>query len=698
MRPAFILFSLFALSFLGSCGGSTCGPDVTLWLAQQMDSARASADVTLASGGDLFVALLGDSSSSLAYGVRSAIGSETTCPDVTEPACVDDQGTGTVTLCGSCVTVNTTVLIAYGYASAPLSGTALYGAISQNSLSPPIEASVAVLMGVYLRSRYTETSLAADTSRMCSLLNGERFNIMPKMLFTGMCGDIYAQDALYSAVDSSAMTVTQWESENDASLCETVETLISLMKPETLGTWMSLVSVSDCSTCASVFTAPELLFSSGITRSPKVVSVQARDVKSACDAFSRTSSNWASCNRWSFVVHSTVTTTPAVSPIVRTVEGECLAAQLAFKGILDEMVAAESICAPYLLEEFTSQLEVILDLCACPSFADIARPLLSFGQVLCNSQAVYTNVTGEQCFRTLIVNIVDIPRLDLVVLPVCVPCASEILARENMGLAYDMMCQFQNKYWPSTGLDSNCLGVFNESLGVVPSVPSECLVPLTSSGDIVAGWESAELPSYCQDIYKGLEDTLFCCCHVYNDILEIRGYRAGLDGLVCPPCSTAEYKIKVGVVGLDWDSAIGAVGEAAVLQMAKDEVAHRLPVISRPDFIKDVSISQASSGEKRENIDASIELTYQAIYDDAAIDIYDQIVEGDSLVEMTDFISNATVSDADIQISFVEISCDTAAVCPSESLSVSPQPSVGSKYHTSFLFLVISLLALLLLH
>ncbi|KAH3743682.1 hypothetical protein Pelo_14909 [Pelomyxa schiedti] len=669
-----------------------------------MDSARTQTDQVLASGGDSFVALLSNTSGSMAYSLRPSLSyaAETSCPAGVEPAtqCVDSTGAGTVTLCGDfCVTPDIAILIAYGYASAPLSGTALFGAISQNALSPPTAAAVAVLMGVYLRSRYTDALLAENTPRMCTLLKGERFNIMPKLLFTGMCGDIYAQDALYSAEGLGGMTIAEWESQNSAVLCDLTESLLYTMRPESMGTWMSLVGVSGCAACASVFNAPSLApishvpmqslrgFESGL---------KARDVTTTCDSFPRTSSDWATCNRWGVVVHST--TSPAVDKRAYSVraDGNCLLEQLNFKTLLEEMAVMDSICVPSVLAEFTSQLEVILELCACPSFIEIARPLLSFGQVLCNSQPVYTNVTGEQCFKQLVLKIVDIPRLDLVILPVCIPCASEILGRENMGLAYDMMCQIQMDYWGPT--DSSCMGVFNETLGdpSIPALPSDCLVPLTSSGDIVEGWDSTDIPSYCADIYVKISNKLRCCCNIYNDMLEIRGYRAGLDGLVCSPCSEIAFKMTIGVSGFDWDQATSNIGVYALQQMAQDELSHRLPVVSRPDFIQGVTIAKAAGG-KRDNIDASIEVTYQTIYDDAAIEVFDEVVEGDTLVEMTDFISNATEVFDTVVITSVEISCESPDACPSmsnslSSSSVPQEPSSGSSLYCSLGFAVLSVL------
>ena len=83
------------------------------------------------------------------------------------------------------------------------------------------------------------------------------------------------------------------------------------------------------------------------------------------------------------------------------------------------------------------------------------KPIVNLAQVLCFAQPIKTGQTGScfsfkgthplgpECFQKFVKGLFAAGfNINFRQLPICYPCMSEILYRENMALIYDASCSF----------------------------------------------------------------------------------------------------------------------------------------------------------------------------------------------------------------------------------------------------------------
>ena len=145
------------------------------------------------------------------------------------------------------------------YVTSNLTSTTLWGAIYEGGLSDYSDIA-AVVIGQYLRNK-APASLEADTARMCVLLNGEYGNLMPGLLFSGLAGDIEAQDQIWPFLFNATPSLVSWKERTGIDLDNVTAWLNSNMGPEQMGNWTDLVSVSSstCETCSETSTWADIL-------------------------------------------------------------------------------------------------------------------------------------------------------------------------------------------------------------------------------------------------------------------------------------------------------------------------------------------------------------------------------------------------------------------------------------------------------
>lgn len=107
----------------------------------------------------------------------------------------------------------------------------------------------AVMIGQYTRNKAPSTGLRADTSRMCVLFNGEYGNIMPTMLFSGLAGDMMAQDQVWNYMYNTTMCLDDWQAKTSITLQNITNFLATSMGPDSMGSWLSMINISYCPIC-----------------------------------------------------------------------------------------------------------------------------------------------------------------------------------------------------------------------------------------------------------------------------------------------------------------------------------------------------------------------------------------------------------------------------------------------------------------
>lgn len=124
-----------------------------------------------------------------------------------------------------------------------------------------------------------------------------------------------------------------------------------------------------------------------------------------------------------------------------------------------------SCSAPDSLSLWTTSFDLMFDACMSPAEITLWKPIENLAQVVCQSPktatgqsgayllGIFLNVyLGSECFYMFVSGMYEGAvhnTLDLHELPMCFPCMSEILGRENMGLLFDASCSFMpgsNRY------------------------------------------------------------------------------------------------------------------------------------------------------------------------------------------------------------------------------------------------------------
>lgn len=140
------------------------------------------------------------------------------------------------------------------YSSGESASTSVLGAIYSEALSSQTEVT-AIVIGMYLRAKATSL-LEEDTDRMCVLLNGEYGNLLPGLFFSGLSGDIVAQDLVWSAQEAISPMVPQWEETTGMTLSSVLSSLVNQLGPFQMGSWLSYLAISSpsCSICTETGT------------------------------------------------------------------------------------------------------------------------------------------------------------------------------------------------------------------------------------------------------------------------------------------------------------------------------------------------------------------------------------------------------------------------------------------------------------
>ncbi|KAH3765235.1 hypothetical protein Pelo_2926 [Pelomyxa schiedti] len=588
-----------------------------------------------------------------------------------------------MTICGGCFDALTASLVAFGYVASRSSGTSLWGAVHERAIWAQSHAS-AVLVGMYLRGK-GPTGLEANRDAMCSVMNGQRGNILRSMLFSGMQGDAYAQDVIWSSMSGGTTDIEAWQSETGMSFEDMVEHLLEDMSPETLGTWLSLVTLSSstCLPCTESAVWEDLQFAAQpvakfftLEQTRTLRASVVRSLNVGCDTFERESADWATCSRWGFVVDSTIPTSeyrsiekPQPQSQIQPRLTACQNSLLAFQSQVIYMNGVDDVCADDLLSAFTQLLDTVIWDCFQPDYVPFILPFLSFGQVMCHSQPLYTGGTGEDCFRVMVDKIAHMNILTFDAFPVCIPCTAEILTREKMDLAFDLFCATESKY-PAFGTtwEYNCVEIINVTVNdpdTVP-IPSECLIPITPSGV-----PTEEAPSQCEAIITAFSDKLSCCCRIYNDMYTMMGVQAGNTGLPCHACYNGVQRYTVGIAGMDYNKARETIGDAALLSMVTDEIAHRIPAVVREEFVRNVYLAPPPAGSKRDSYSESaiVELEYQPMSE--TLIYFDVFQENETLFEFDVFLTDEEMTDDTVYVVNVQVENVTSTSQESISLASS---------------------------
>ncbi|KAH3762211.1 hypothetical protein Pelo_5960 [Pelomyxa schiedti] len=338
------------------------------------------------------------------------------------------------------------------------------------------------------------------------------------------------------------------------------------------------------------------------------------------------------------------------------------------------MLDAPDCCDPGLQQEFRILVDDAVTACAYTSFADILRPLLSFSQVICNAAPLDTGETGEECMRELLVKFAAQPNFELMSVPLCIPCASDILTREKMDLAFDLMCSLQPNYWPDDPevQACSCLGIYNESLGntsVVP-IPSDCLIPLTGAKTPLAG-TTAYVPSHCDSNIGTMNSVLLCCSRLLDDMLGMMDMQTGVSGMRSSMCISQKWHLRMRLGHFNYAKAQQRASKEAIIQMAFDEVAHRIPAIDRDEFLQNVTLTQSDQTTDSSNI-TLMDVTYEPMSELGLNASTMDFETGDVLLEMTDYLladdGNITIETVDMVLEGGESSelsvSDSAVVVP----------------------------------
>lgn len=130
-----------------------------------------------------------------------------------------------------------------------MSTTALWGAMYEGGISSYSDVG-AIIIGQYLRNK-APASLEADTDRMCVLLDGEYGNMVPGLLFTGLEGDIVAQDQVWPFMYNVSSILSTWEARTGLNTSLISAWLFRNMNYLTLGNWTNLIDISSaqCPAC-----------------------------------------------------------------------------------------------------------------------------------------------------------------------------------------------------------------------------------------------------------------------------------------------------------------------------------------------------------------------------------------------------------------------------------------------------------------
>lgn len=678
-----LVAAVLPLLFATNVAQTPCGLDVTEWFSTQLDLAEVAGD-GWTTGSYTYNATLGETGLSIASGIESKITSDT------------------VTLCGKCVRTNSLKMIAHGYVGGATSGSALYGS-TFGGKGARVESDLdGVLIGQYTKhkakkmAKEGETiSLRDDTNKMCTLFQGEKGNMQLGHLFTGLHGDVFALSSLIAGPSGESM-LPGWETSTGITLSTAVPRLLNNLAPSKMGRWLDLLAPEGTYTPSTeVLNADNLEFIPPISvkqamrdmaeHSQRLTRMGTKSLEDQCNTFVRDSSDWATCSRWTMVLSSAKLTglvqqeTLRDSEITPRASPECTSAQMAFLVKLHAMSKVEDPCAPEELESFTSLLDDIIDACSDPNWAVVIRPFISVGNVMCNAQPLYTNVSGSECFAEAIKGFLTITNIQTEIAPICTPCAAEILTREKMDLGYEIMCSIPRV--PKVN-ELSCLGVFNMTFGdtSIQKIPFECLVPLTARMGIPLGYQTEYvLPEYCQPIFDALATRINCCCRIFNDMMQMLGYRVGLEGLKCPTCDDAYAQYEVTVRGLDVAYIEETLSPEALQQIITDEIAHRVPAVLRDEFVRD--IHTVPKNVRTDENEATITFEYQRMSDAVQVD-FDEVVQvDDHLFEMEEFIMDSENPEPEIvitEVNVIKYGVPSSSL-PSPSPSPLPSPSSSSE-------------------
>ena len=224
-------------------------------------------------------------------------------------------------------------------------------------------------------------------------------------------------------------------------------------------------------------------------------------------------------------------------------------------------------------------------------------------------------VLGAECFYQFVSGLLNAGAFDAHQLPMCFSCMSEILNRENMGLVYDTECSFlPNTNWFETipyiaYTSSSCMRNLREAIDdtSVQKVPVECIFRQTGAGLVPPGFAEI-LPSYCNTTIAAYSQRLGCCSRIMNTILHNANLIAGGEGFSTENCVATVLDVTFVLSGLKLGTAKELVSDDVLGQLSADELAHFVPALLLPEFIRNIRLVQSSTTTRSDvSVDVNLE-------------------------------------------------------------------------------------------
>lgn len=145
-------------------------------------------------------------------------------------------------------------------------------------------------------------------------------------------------------------------------------------------------------------------------------------------------------------------------------------------------------------------------------------------------------------------------------------------------------------------------------------VPSECLLRQTGAGKVPPG-SGDNLPASCNTTITDYANKMGCCSRIMNSILAATNLIGGPTGFESPSCVDDVLDIKLELSGLLLEEAQALVSSEALTQMSSDELAHLLPALLIPDFIRNVRLVSKNTRDDTTSVDVSIEFDVHPHFD-----------------------------------------------------------------------------------
>lgn len=138
-------------------------------------------------------------------------------------------------------------------------------------------------------------------------------------------------------------------------------------------------------------------------------------------------------------------------------------------------------------------------------------------------------------------------------------------------------------------------------------VPYKCILRQTGAG-VVPPTIAAGLDADCNPYLNDFSARMACCGRIMNEILDTVYMKGGWMGFQNASCISEVLPVKFTLSGLNLETAQNLVSQDVLGQLSADEIAHLVPALIKPEFIRNIYLT--TRGLERQAVSVDVDLNF----------------------------------------------------------------------------------------